>query len=79
MQVEKIELLPSVVLEKLVCDRCGREAMKEDDDCELEEFLRVNFVAGYGATVFEDECKVRGDFCQYCVKELLGPWLTVDP
>jgi len=78
MKVEKVELRPTIVLEKLVCDRCGKEAIRGDDDFEFEEFLRVNFVAGYGAVVFEDESKVRGDFCQFCVKELLGPWLSVE-
>jgi hypothetical protein len=81
MVVKKVEMRPTVIEEKLVCDRCGREATKEkeNEDFEFEEFLRVNFLAGYGATVFEDESKVCGDFCQYCVKELLGPWLTVKP
>jgi hypothetical protein len=77
MKVEKMELRPAIVLEKLVCDRCGKEATSGADDFEFEEFLQVNFVAGYGAVVFEDETRVQGDFCQYCVKELLGPWLKI--
>lgn len=71
----------------LVCDRCGRvapldsatatqESASLEDYFEAEEFLRVDFVGGYGS-VFGDEARVRGDFCQYCVKELLGEWLKV--
>jgi len=32
MKVEKVELRPTIVLEKLVCDRCGKEAIRGNDD-----------------------------------------------
>lgn len=70
----------------LVCDRCGRSAPLDEASrkqasmeaaFEAEEFLRVDFVGGF-VSVFGDEARVRGDFCQYCVNELLGAWLRVE-
>lgn len=63
---------------ELVCDRCGRHCGREGDEIyELQEFLQVDYEAGYGS-IFPDESRVSGDFCQHCVKELLGPWLRIE-
>lgn len=58
------------------CDRCGREMIPNDLDCEHQERLAVRFRAGYGSE-FGDGNLVEGDFCQHCVKEVLGAWLRV--
>lgn len=57
------------------CDRCGREAAYKHDE-EHQEFLHIAFRGGYGSE-FGDGNIVKGDFCQYCVKDLLGPYLTI--
>ncbi|MEQ1661902.1 MAG: hypothetical protein ABL877_04325 [Thiobacillus sp.] len=59
-----------------ICDRCGRKMISNDQDCEHQERLAVRFSAGYGS-VFGDGSLVEGDFCQQCVKEVLGSWLRV--
>lgn len=60
------------------CDRCGRSMIPNDQDCEHQERIAIRFRAGYGS-VFGDGSLVEGDFCQHCVKDVLGPWLRVTP
>jgi hypothetical protein len=57
------------------CDRCGREAAYKHDE-EHQEFLHIAFRGGYGSE-FGDGNIIKGDFCQHCVKDLLGPYLTI--
>lgn len=58
----------------LVCDRCGRQMPKGSG--EYDEAVIVSFRAGY-FSVFVDDEWVRGCFCQHCIKDRLGEWLTV--
>jgi len=62
----------SFVVDSVRCDRCGRE---DDDPMEMQEYLRVDFVGGF-LSVFGDGNKFTGDFCQYCVKAMIGNYLT---
>jgi hypothetical protein len=67
-----------VTVEKLVCtcDRCGRPMEQDSSDCEWQERLIISFRAGYGS-IFGDGNFVEGDFCQECIKTVLGKWLRV--
>ena len=76
MKKLKIVQKVSEELEVLVCDRCGRETNQSEVE-EMQEYLQIDFRAGFGSVVFPDESRVTGDFCQYCVKELLGDFLIV--
>lgn len=60
----------------VTCDRCGREMVPNELDCEHQERLAVRFRAGY-CSEFGDGNLVEGDFCQHCVKDVLGPWLRI--
>lgn len=65
--------------QKLICDRCGREAELDDQDCEFHEFTSIQYRAGYGS-VLGDGNRVEVDLCQHCVKDTLGTWLRItDP
>lgn len=61
---------------EIVCDSCGKRVSTQDVDdmFELQEMLHIEFVGGYNS-VFGDEVRVMGDFCQNCVKSLLGQYL----
>lgn len=61
-----------------ICDRCGLEMDPERPDGEWEERVSITFRGGYFSE-FGDGNLVEGDFCQRCIKELLGPWLRVTP
>lgn len=76
MQHYKVQKVKAVALESLQSDCCGRRTEASEVD-ELQEYLRIDFQAGYGSKIFPDEDRVTGDFCQYCVKKLLGDFLTV--
>ncbi len=65
-----------MAISTLTCDRCGKIAGVDDLDLEFQEYLKIDFEAGY-ASVFGDGNKVCAEFCQACVKEVLGPWLRV--
>lgn len=58
------------------CDRCHREMKKETLDCEWQERLIISFRGGYNS-VFGDGNLVECNFCQQCVKDLLGEYLRV--
>lgn len=60
-------------LASIECDCCGT-IIDAENVFEIQEFLTVNFCGGYGS-VFGDMTHIRGDFCQYCVKQLLGKYL----
>ena len=77
MQHYKLQKIKAPALDSLQCDCCGHRTPTSEDD-ELQEYLRIDFQAGYGSRVFPDEARVRGDFCQDCVKKLLGEYLRVE-
>lgn len=60
------------IVDSVVCDRCGRE---DNSHMEIQEYLAVDFVGGYNS-VFGDMEKYTGDFCQRCVKAMMGNYLT---
>jgi hypothetical protein len=55
------------------CNRCQRDL---SDIFEQPEVMLIRFRAGYGS-VFGDGNVVTGTLCQYCVQEILGPYLSV--
>lgn len=60
------------------CDRCGIDVRTHAGLCEqfaLQEFLSIDFFAGYGAYAFEDGTRYQCEICEQCVKDLLGPFL----
>lgn len=59
-----------------VCDRCHREMVPGDGDCEHQERLAIRFRAGYGS-VFGDGNLVEADICQHCLKEVFGKYLRI--
>jgi len=50
-----------------VCDVCKE---RYDGVIEMQEFVHIHFVGGYGS-VFGDSCEYRLDMCQHCAKKLL--------
>lgn len=58
----------------VTCDRCNKEY---DDIMEMQEFLHYRNDAGYGS-VLGDGNKLRMDMCQYCVQEVLGPFIRTE-
>lgn len=57
------------------CDRC-KKVIEIDDVFEVQEMLHVRLRGGF-SSVFGDLTTITGDFCQDCVKEVLGPFLVV--
>ena len=58
------------------CQRCGRSLDPPSCDLEYQEALIISFRAGYGS-VFGDGNLVESTLCQYCLQQLLGPWLSI--
>ena len=56
------------------CDRCK---IVHEDEFETQEFLSWEDRCGYGNNTFGDLTTIAIDLCQYCVKEVLGPWIRV--
>jgi len=76
MQHYKLQNIKAPALDALQCDCCKRRTPAAEVE-ELQEYLRIDFEAGFGSRVFPDQSRVRGDFCQDCVKKLLGAYLSV--
>lgn len=62
------------VVHQLVCDRCGKEAARNES--EFHEMTSIDFKAGYGS-IFGDGNRVEIDLCQHCLRDTLGTWLRV--
>jgi hypothetical protein len=77
MKIEAVRSQPYI--QRLICDRCGRQAERDDLDCEFHEFTSIQYSAGFGS-IFGDGNGVEVDLCQHCVKDSLGTWIRVtDP
>lgn len=61
-----------------VCDRCGREmeGSGSGGDGEWDERFTISFRGGYHS-IFGDGNLIEGDFCQHCIKDLLGRYLRI--
>jgi len=59
------------VVDSVRCDCCGRE---DNNELEMQEYLAIDFVGGY-MSVFGDGTEFTGDFCQHCVKAMMGSYL----
>jgi len=55
------------------CDRCENTY---DDIMEMQEFLSWKDQCGYGNKTFGDGTHISIDLCQYCLREVLGEWIT---
>lgn len=67
-----------VTVERLICtcDRCGKAMEQDIAEIEWQERFIISFRAGYGSD-FGDGTLVEGDFCQECIKSVLGKWLRI--
>lgn len=79
----KKKVKKEMIIEKCVsyiCDKCGKEYLcdggSEMDILEIEEFLHIDFIGGYGS-VFGDGSRVSADICQHCLREMIKDFATV--
>jgi len=65
------------VISKLICDRCGEEAIPEDNT--FHEFISINHHCGYGS-IHGDGNEISIDLCQQCFSGMCGDSLRIiDP
>ena len=62
------------VISKLICDRCGEEAIPEDYT--FHEFISINHRCGYDS-IHGDGSQISIDLCQKCFADMCGDSLTV--
>lgn len=75
MKIVKYESVHRRRLVGIRCDRCGAKARLDDGMvgvCAMQEYLGIDFTAGYGAQAFDDGTRYSCELCEYCVKQLLG-------
>ena len=60
----------------IVCDKC-KKIILHSDILEYQEIFSVRFTGGYGS-IFGDESNVTADFCQHCLKEMIGQYCRID-
>lgn len=63
-------------LTSIICDCCKKEYL-ETDIFEIEEFLSISKMVGYGS-IFGDESIIELDLCQHCVKNFLGNYIRIE-
>lgn len=73
--MQTLRVRPLFYVYKVRCDRCGAEACHEVD-IGFNNFLSVEFHTSWGSEL-GDENRVAVDICHGCLKETLGPWLTI--
>jgi hypothetical protein len=79
MDITRIDQYGNEEVIGFVCDRCHFKAEGQDtrSHFERDEFLRIDYGAGYSSRVYYDGDTLRADLCQYCVRHLLGPFLRL--
>jgi hypothetical protein len=73
--LRKVETQEDHVI-SVTCDKCKKEIFTEDW-VDIQEMHHIRFTGGYGS-VFGDESKVECDFCQQCLKEIIGPYCRIN-
>jgi len=71
----KTETKEIQVVTFVVCDKCKRKIPV--NDLEAQEIVQINHFCGYGS-IFGDENTIRAEFCQSCVKDILGAYLRIE-
>lgn len=78
--VNVIEDIPTAITkeEKIICNRCGKEALLVQDGNEVHdgkpagrEYLHVEYSGGFDNWVVGDGGMIDFDLCQHCVDELI--------
>lgn len=62
-----------------VCDVCKKEYPSQENgghSYEWQEFVHLSFMVGF-ASVFGDGNQVDIDICQYCLYDLIGPYVRI--
>lgn len=54
----------------MTCDKCGKTYDDVEDILEVQEFLKIDFVGGFGS-VFGDGTRVMANICQHCLKKMM--------
>jgi len=75
----KNEVNEMLVPFKKVCNRCGKEISRDDEDAwiDWQEFFHIDFCGGYGS-VWGDGTSVSIDLCQECSLEILKKYATTE-
>ena len=68
--------VPRAEVISINCDKCGKE-ITPDEMMEYQEVYSIRFTGGY-SSVFGDGSRVAADFCQQCLKEIIGPYCRAD-
>ncbi|MFW6310958.1 MAG: hypothetical protein ACOC1K_01855 [Nanoarchaeota archaeon] len=76
MEIKKIYSIPQEVVTGYRCNRCLRE-FYSDDSFELEEFIEINKVGGYGSKIGDGTNWSLG-LCQDCFLEICGDYILVE-
>ena len=76
MIIHKTKEIESMV--GLVCDKCGRKIMEEDDpEFEFYEFYMIFHRCGYNS-IHRDGATIECDLCQYCLNDLIKDFMRID-
>lgn len=71
---QMMDVKPTPYCRQIRCDRCGAEAGLDDHEFHL--FASLAFDATWGSPL-GDGNHVAIDLCHRCLKETLGPWLSI--
>lgn len=81
MKIFKTKRVQVTRLAGIRCDRCGYEVRLDggvERACALQEYLSIEFTAGYGAKAFDDGTHYSCELCEACVKDILGSYLRAE-
>ena len=72
--IHKIKgIIETIKTDCIQCDCCGAK-ISPNDFAEFQEVLKIRIHCGYGS-IFGDEKIMAAEFCQECVRKLLGLFL----
>lgn len=62
------------ILDEVQCDVCKKWFSVKDNEFEVQEFLHIKELYGYGSKHFGDMTEMEIDICEACTYEMLGPF-----
>ena len=64
-----------IIVDRIICDKCGKISSLESQVMDLQEWMHYEFIGGY-KSIFGDGGEYEIDLCQQCTKELLGQYFN---
>ena len=75
MKIIKLVTVEEEAIEKVICDRCGKDLTR--NEVRQGNYCSIRYVGGYGSIYPEDMDELAVELCEPCLKELVGDFARI--